>query len=587
MSEREQLDTRVLGALIDSLYRQATSSILGLLATLAMMGFVHYDRQPPAVLLPWLAAQGLLVCVGIAFGVAYHRQNVAEPADPHKWATIYTVMLGALGVCWGTGCALFFDADDPIEVALLLILSSGASAGMLVTVSCHPPAFWAFTVLGGVPLIVRCLATGRPAYMLVGVAISGYLVFCLAASRRLHALFRKASELRFNNEALATKLSEEKLRAERALTARSKLLAAASHDLRQPLHALGMFVELLDEHSSTAQQRSLLGRIRASTSALTELLNALLDISRVDSDTLRSRREHFQLAPLLDQLAAEHTETARQKGLAFRVAGGELIVDSDPELLARLVRNLLSNALRFTEQGEISLTARALDETRVELSVADTGPGIPETERHKVFEEFYQIGNSERSRERGLGLGLAIVRGLAKVLDHPIAIRSQPERAVGTELVVVLPAGDPELALASEAAASSGPPAHSLIGRSVLIIDDERDIRDAMSALLGAWQCEPICARDLDEALAVCAGRSDLPDLVLCDYRLPHGVTGATVLAELEARWGKPLVCVIITGDTSPERIREARSSGRPVLFKPVVPGKLRALLSALLHPPS
>jgi CheY-like chemotaxis protein len=150
-----------------------------------------------------------------------------------------------------------------------------------------------------------------------------------------------------------------------------------------------------------------------------------------------------------------------------------------------------------------------------------------------------------------------------------------------------LPAGDPDLALASEAAASSGPAAHSLVGRSVLIIDDERDIRDAMSALLGAWQCDPVCARDLDDALATWAGRSEVPDLVLCDYRLPNGVTGATVLAELEARWGKPLVSVIITGDTSPERIREAKSSGRPVLFKPVVPGKLRALLSALLHPPS
>jgi CheY-like chemotaxis protein/anti-sigma regulatory factor (Ser/Thr protein kinase) len=261
------------------------------------------------------------------------------------------------------------------------------------------------------------------------------------------------------------------------------------------------------------------------------------------------------------------------------------IVESDPELLARLVRNLLSNALRFTTRGEIALSAVQLDGERVQLSVIDTGCGIPLAEQRKVFEEFYQIGNPERDRERGLGLGLAIVRGLAKVLEHPVRVRSQPERAVGTEMVVELPAGDAELAGAAEAAASSGPAALSLAGRSVLLIDDERDIRDAMTALLNGWGCQASSAATVAEALALWQGNTDPPDLVLCDYRLPGGMTGAQALSELEASWSTRLTSAIITGDTSPERIREARSHGRPVLFKPVMPGKLRALLNALLHP--
>jgi two-component system, sensor histidine kinase len=214
--------------------------------------------------------------------------------------------------------------------------------------------------------------------------------------------------------------------------------------------------------------------------------------------------------------------------------------------------------------------------------VTDTGPGIPEAERGKIFEEFHQIGNPERDREQGFGLGLAIVRGLSRLLEHPLVVRSFPERAVGSEFALELPAGEAKRAREEEVQSSRRP--HSLAGRRILIIDDERDIRDGLGALLESWGSSVISATGLEEALARQAESAGVPDVVICDYRLRDGATGAAVLAELEGRWQRKVPSVIITGDTSPERIHEAKRSGRPVLFKPVVPGKLRALLTALVE---
>jgi CheY-like chemotaxis protein len=345
-----------------------------------------------------------------------------------------------------------------------------------------------------------------------------------------------------------------------------------------------MFIDVLDERLQVEEDRTVLGRIRASSVALSGLLNALLDISRLESDAVTIHREHFRLEGLFEQLAAEYGEIARRKGLALGAEGSEYVVHSDAELVARMIRNLLSNAVRFTAQGEVRLSARRAPGGGIEVVVADTGPGIVPEERERIFDEFYQVGNAERDREQGLGLGLAIVRGLSRVLGHPVKVRSSPELSSGSEFSVWLPEGDPRLA-ASAAVAAALPQAHGLRGRRILLIDDERDIREGLGALLRSWDCEAVSVGSLEEALLLRKGGLELPEIVLCDYRLRGGITGADVLAELGASWERKFLSVIITGDTSPDRIREAKRSGRPVLFKPVIPGKLRALLNALVEP--
>jgi signal transduction histidine kinase/ActR/RegA family two-component response regulator len=584
MSSERPRDERVLGALVDTLYSQSVPTTIAALLVLAIFAAFQWDRHPALHTSSWLALQSAPVISGAVCGTIYRRRRKEGAVAARAWLRVFGVNLVALGAAWAAGTILFFDPGDVVRASITVMFSGGVAAGALLGVSCHPRAFAIFALLTLVPSIVLCLSVGSSEYSTIGLGVVTFLFFVLAASRNLHQSFRRTCELRFENEDLATRLNVEKERAERALAQKSKVLAAASHDLRQPLHALGMFVELLDERLKDDAARTFLARIRASTESLGGLLNALLDISRLDASSVTVRREHFHLEPLFDQLAAEYGESARRKGLGFAVSGGELTVQSDPELVARLVRNLLSNAVRFTSRGELTLSARLLDDARVEIAVADTGPGIPEAERERIFDEFHQLGNAERDREQGLGLGLAIVRGLSHLLDHPVALRSAPERAVGSEFALALPAGDPELASAEEVAqASSRPGVRALAGRLVLIIDDEREIRDALGRLLESWGCRSLAAADLSEALAACGDGSRAPDIVLCDYRLRGGTTGAEVLAELEARWGAPVTSIIITGDTSPERIQEARRSGRAVLFKPVVPGKLRALLGALL----
>jgi CheY-like chemotaxis protein len=405
-------------------------------------------------------------------------------------------------------------------------------------------------------------------------------VLCLVASRRLQRILTRSAELRFQNEDLAVQLGRENQRVADALLAKTKFLAAASHDLRQPLHALNLFVELLDARVREPEPRAFLDRIASSSRALEGLLNALLDISRIDAHSLPVRRGQVPLGQLFGQLEEELGEQARQKGLDLRVSDGGLVVKSDPELLARVLRNLLANALRYTSLGSVSLEARAEGET-VAISVADTGPGIPAAEQEKVFEEFYQIGNRERDRDKGLGLGLSIVRGLCALLEHPVRLVSQPERPRGTEFVVTVPAG--QAALVEHPPPAQRPAAETLAGRRILVIDDERDIRAGMAALLGSWQCEALCAASADEAVALLERSPALPDVVVCDYRLPGALTGPRALEHLERRFGARLPAVIITGDTAAEEIRAVKQSGRPLLFKPVMPGKLRAAITALV----
>ncbi|HEY3500218.1 MAG TPA: hybrid sensor histidine kinase/response regulator [Polyangiaceae bacterium] len=582
--EASSRDERVRRALVDSLYSQTFPIALGELLMIAAYASFQWPRQPHERLLAWIVPQTLAALSGAVCGLSYQRRARPGPRATRFWRGLYVLNTCALGLAWSIGSVAFFDARDLVGTSVALVFSGGLTAGTLIATAPHPRALVWFSSFGLVPYLALSFGAGTRAHTTIGVALGVFLLFSLLAARNLHRSFRKSIELGFDNEQLALSLKREKEIAERALAQKSRVLAAASHDLRQPLHALGMFIDVLDERLKVEEDRAVLGRIRASSVALSGLLNALLDISRLESDAVTIHREHFRLEGLFEQLAAEYGEIARRKGLAFRAEGAEYVVHSDAELVARMIRNLLSNALRFTARGEVRLSARRAQGGGIEVVVADTGPGILPEDRERIFDEFYQVGNAERDREQGLGLGLAIVRGLSRVLGHPVKVRSVPELSSGSEFSVCLSEGDPELA-ARAAVAAALPQAHGLRGRRILLIDDERDIREGLGALLRSWDCEAVSVGSLEEALVLWKGGLELPDIVLCDYRLRGGLTGADVLAELEASWDRKFISVIITGDTSPDRIREAKRSGRPVLFKPVIPGKLRALLNALVEP--
>lgn len=556
---------RVERALTDAIFLIASPLTIGLggASGAAIFAALQWARAPALSQPIWLAVHLVIVGFHTWLAVQYRAKRLSR--TPASWGRLHTFALLMSGLIWGTGAALYFDASEPIGTAFLFVFFSGLSAICVIAFAANFRGLVWGLLLPATALVTLCFLAGTSEWRITGIACAVFNVLCLVGSRQLRAILVRNAELRFANEDLA-----ENLRV--AYLAKNRFLAAASHDLRQPLHAMNLFVELLGQSPDASTREGFLQRVQSSSHALEGLLNSLLDLSRIDSDAIKPQRRHFPLSSLFEQLALEFHEPAERRGLTLSFAPTSEWIDSDAELLGRVLRNLVSNAIRYSEQGTITVSARHLANT-VELSVADTGLGIPAADQTRVFEEFFQVGNPQRDREQGLGLGLSIVKGLCRSLQHPLRLTSQPQRAVGTEVTVEVPRG-----IATTVSEPTPVLAHALAGRRVLVLDDERDIRLGMQALLGTWQCTATCMGSLKEALE---STEAAPDLVVCDFRLSDA-NGPDALSRLEEKYGTPLRAVVVTGETSPERVAELKRCGRPVLFKPVLPGKLRATLSAL-----
>lgn len=373
-------------------------------------------------------------------------------------------------------------------------------------------------------------------------------------------------------------LAAKKEEAERANIAKSRFFAAASHDLRQPLHALTLFVGALKEHARYPELRPLVEHIDASVSAMETLFNSLLDISRLDAGVLEVQREHFPVDRVLDRARQQFAEVAREKGLRFHVRPSPLTLYSDPVLIERILLNLVSNAIRYTHDGGVLVACRRRGSNAV-LQVYDTGVGIPQDSLDLIFQEFVQLNNA--ARERGLGLGLAIVSRLARLLDQRVQVRSVTGR--GSVFSLEVPLGSADLAAERRTPGTLTPP--PLSGSLALLIDDEEAILRAMEELFDAWGIELITARNVEEAVDWLHGMGRSPDLVISDYRLPDHTDGIEVIHYLRLCFGTDLPALILTGDTAPETLTRIREAGLAVLHKPLRPARLRALIMHLMKP--
>jgi signal transduction histidine kinase len=387
--------------------------------------------------------------------------------------------------------------------------------------------------------------------------------------------FKQLVGLRIQTEYLAENLRKQKEIAEAANLAKSTFLAAASHDLRQPVHALGLFAGALRRVPMPPEGQKLVEQIELSTNAMDGLFAALLDISRLDAGTVEVHRCAFAIEPLLERICRDHVAEARAKGLSLVRKHSHAIVESDPVLVERILRNIVSNAVRYTDRGRIVVGCRP-NGAMVSVQVWDTGVGIPLDQQDRVFQEYYQLGNVERDRTKGLGLGLAIVRRLTDLLGCQLTLRSQPGR--GSVFAIALPLAKG----AAETSESASPQSQGAFARGlIVVIDDELAIRTAMSSLLGAWGHDVIAVSSGDEAtrrLSTCRVR---PDLIICDYRLRDGENGIAVIERLRADYNEQIPAMLITGDTAPDRLADAQSSGFLLLHKPVSNAKLRA---AIIH---
>jgi PAS domain S-box-containing protein len=383
--------------------------------------------------------------------------------------------------------------------------------------------------------------------------------------------------LREVNETLEQRVEQRTREAEAAQSSRSRFLAAVSHDVLQPLNAARLFASALREAGDPGEQAHLAARVDASLRAAEELLDGLLDVSRLDAGALQPQIRDFDAGELLRELAAQYTPAADERGLALRVhvSGAQAPVRSDPRLLRRALQNFLGNALRYTQRGGVLLAARRRGR-EVELQVWDTGPGIPGVHLQQIFEEFHRYEQPGDRGARGLGLGLSICQRISGVLQHPLGVRSRVGR--GSVFSIRIPASDVSLVRARPRDVAL-PRDDALLGLRVLCLDNDREILAGMDALLTRWGVEAALATTVDEALQAAAAHR--PDVLLVDYHLHDRADGLDALDALRAAAGADVRGALVTGDGSDALKQAARQRGYRVLTKPVKPASLRAFLAA------
>jgi len=399
----------------------------------------------------------------------------------------------------------------------------------------------------------------------------------LAAAR--HRAWRRVQRRQASLEETIVQLRSERDGAMRADEEKSRFLAIASHDLRQPVHALGLFAATLEKRLQGSPEEPLARNMIRSIEGLDRSFNAMLDISRLDAGTIEPNVQQFPLRDLFRRLHMHFAGQAEMSGLGLRFSPGGKSVSSDPQLLERILGNLVQNAIKYTEEGGVVVVARST-ETHVNVEVWDTGVGIRAADLPRVFDEFYQVGRSERARAQGLGIGLAIVKRLAMLLGHQLTVSSRPGR--GTMFRIGIRIGGLH-DMQDVTAPADTLPMPLPQARTVLVIDDEEAIREGLALLLEEWGYHAVIAGSITQAQRVVASLDAPPDLILSDLHLGDGPDGIAAIQAVRTWCGHDVSAVLITGDTSHEEMRRATDSGHPVLFKPVQPRRLYNVLRGMV----
>jgi PAS domain S-box-containing protein len=376
-------------------------------------------------------------------------------------------------------------------------------------------------------------------------------------------------------QAIQKDLLIAKEKAEQASASKTQFLASASHDLRQPLQAANMLVYLLGEKVIDVESTDIINKLKSSLDSLGELLNSLLDISKLDAGMIYPDKVGFPLSVIFKKIGNDMSVIADAKGLALRIFPTDAIVYSDPKLLEQIIRNLVFNAIKYTKTGRVLLGARTRG-ARLLIQVYDTGIGIPNDKLDKIFEEFYQVNNSARNRKKGLGLGLAIVRRLVKLMGHTIEVKSNLGR--GTKFEITVPIS--EVAKRKNWFNTRKTNQNSS-SKVIVVIEDDSQNLETLELLLGQWGHTVITGLSAEDALTNLYSSHARPDLILADYRLENEKTGIEAIALIRSRFNPFISALLLTGDTSPTRLREAKASGLKILHKPINPIELKTTIDS------
>ncbi len=579
---------------------EARSRLRGMAATLAVnltgwtaVALLFRSEVPAAMLQPWLLTFAVLWLVRLTALLLTWQISPATLGSA-RWLSWWVGAMLVSAALWGVGAWLFYPHLDSTQQELLLVIGYTLCIAAAPVLLNHPRAFALFPVLYFGPVIVRIAISERDDSH-VQTAI---LLFVFALTFMVVRGFRQSllskSELQQQSDRLLEQLRIEKasadaarLAAEAANRAKSRFLAAASHDLRQPMHAMGLFAGALRQKKLDADTARIVASINDSVDALEEQFSQLLDQSRIESGAIEVRAQCFAVSELYRKLRLRFEPLAFEKGLALRFRGGAHLVHTDPLLLDRIVNNLVSNAVRYTRDGTVLVGCRRRGD-RLLLQLWDTGDGIHEQDQTRVFNEPYQWPDmrlEDAPHRQRQGLGLSIVRGLSELIGAPISLRSS--RGRGSVFTLELAVGNPVDASRAESFVHAAPTT-TLGAHTIVVIEDDEAVRRGLEDLLLGWGAH---VHSFDSSASclrwAVSSHTVTPDLMVIDYWLEPGVNGVDTLAAVREQFGADIPAILVSATTlSPQEIH-SRVERVHVLIKPVAPVKLRALITHTIGQPA
>ena len=583
----DRAEPRVMAARMELLDANFATGMLGFwLASILVAAAIVSINGDFSIML-WSSVVGSVCALGYWGRRRVPNRTITGYAD--LYADCMVVLVAVLGSLWGIGALYYLNVGTlpgTLDIMAVMAVMAGISTAATGLFAISRPVATAFLVTLTLPVWGFFLWNGNPLGTPLCWGIPLYLGMLLIFAHHSALSTERAIELRFENQDLLSRLQQESERAsgacreaEKANREKTVTLASASHDLRQPLHALSLFLIALGRTDLTDKQRVLLGHIEASSSAAQEMLHTLLDYSKLDTGAIRPKPRDFPIQSLFYKLERVFAPDAEARNLVYRSRDSTLWAYADSNLVEQILRNLISNAIRYTKCGGLLIACRKRQE-QVVCEVWDTGIGIPKVQHGEIFREFYQLNNPEQDRRKGLGLGLAIVARLTRVMNVTVTLSSRQGR--GSVFRLTLPSG---MASTKESPTLTEPSRLEppLAGLRVLVIDDDEHVRAAMTALLEAWECRSRTADSGSAAAGIVTNSDFKPDLIVADFRLRHHQTGADVIHQLREVVGRVIPAIIMTGETNPDRVREIEDSGIDVLQKPVDEMQLRSMISRVL----
>lgn len=528
-----------------------------------MVAWVLSTWESTARVASWFAVVLTINLARLAHSVWFKRVERSD-AEVMRQAPLYVVLMEAAALAWGLLLAWVGWPTETLEVAIILLTIGGMMAAGAHGTSVTPRTMYASMFVSVTPGLVFLLATDGPHFKPLALLMIGHVLGVRSAVKAVNEKTRASIALRFENADLVEQLRVEKAEAEKANKEKSRFVASASHDARQPLHAMGLLVDTLKAQPLEPKSARLVQSIDVAHASLVSLHEGLLELSVSEVGAVIPRLVDAPLRPLLETLQTECGTRAKLRGLTLDVRAPAVSLRTDPSMLLRVLRNLVSNAITYTQTGRVLIAARKR-QGAVLIQIWDTGIGIAPEHLPKIFDELYQVGNTARDRAQGLGLGLAIVKRLASALKTEVTVRSRLGK--GSVFSLVVP-------VAVEAPRQEAPAQRS--GSVALVVDDDGLARNALATMLEQWGFEVVTASDAEEARDYVTALERL-DVVVSDLWLP-GASGLEFLGSLNAKPG--LKRVLMSGDTTAESEAKVRASGLTFVRKPVRGARLAEALS-------